>query len=108
LIKAVERCPELCKTNPSGQWKNLSRVSHPKPDLTRITIGSTIALLSIRRWECEDMLIAGLVVFLFILGLFLQAMTASPSTESEWQLDTDTELPVTPAPADDESTAVIA
>ena len=61
-----------------------------------------------RRWEFEDMLIAGLVVFLFILGLFLQALTASPSAEPEWQFDTDAELPTAPAHDDEESTVVIA
>jgi hypothetical protein len=54
------------------------------------------------------MMIAGLVVLLFILGLFLQALTASPRSEAEWQFDTDAELPTTPSHADEDSSVVIA
>lgn len=54
------------------------------------------------------MMIAGLVLLLFILGLFLQALTSSPRAEAEWQFDTDAELPTTPSHAEEESTAVAA
>jgi hypothetical protein len=54
------------------------------------------------------MLIAGLVVFLFILGLFLQALTSSPQAEPEWQIDTDAEVPATSAHAEEDSSVVTA
>ena len=61
------------------------------------------------------MLIAGLVVFLLILGLFLQALTSGPKSEPEWQPDepewhpdTEEEVPTTPAHAEDNSGVVIA
>jgi hypothetical protein len=53
------------------------------------------------------MLIAGLVLFLLILGLFLQALTSSPRQEPEWPSDTDGEVPTTPSHADEDSSVVI-
>ena len=54
------------------------------------------------------MLIAGLVVFLLILGMFLQALTSSPRNESEWPIDTAEELPTTVAHVDEDTHAVTA
>ena len=54
------------------------------------------------------MLIAGLVVFLLILGMFLQALTSSPRSEPEGQIDTDESASTTPAPVEDNTRAVIA
>lgn len=54
------------------------------------------------------MLIVGLIVFLVILGMFMQAMTLPPSSDSEWQNDTDDELTTTSASADTESHPVAA
>lgn len=51
-------------------------------------------------------MIAGLVVLLFILGLFLQALTASPRSDSEWQFDTQEELLTTPTSTEAESTVI--
>lgn len=57
--------------------------------------------LELLPWDCaqglDDMLIAGLVVLLMILGMFLQALTSSPRADAECQLDTDAEVPTTPA-----------
>lgn len=54
------------------------------------------------------MLIAGLAVFLLILGMFLQALTSSPRNESECQGDTDDVVPATPAPVEDDTHTVAA
>ena len=54
------------------------------------------------------MLIAGLVVLLLIIGMFLQALTTSPRRESEWQSDTDEALPSTAAPVEEETHTVTA
>lgn len=48
------------------------------------------------------MLIAGLIVLLMILGLFLQALTSSPRAESECQIDTEAEVPTTAAQVEEE------
>ncbi len=54
------------------------------------------------------MLIVGLIVFLVILGMFLQALTLPPTTDSEWQIDTDDELTTTSAAKDNETHPVAA
>ena len=54
------------------------------------------------------MLIVGLIVFLVILGMFLQALTLPPSSDSEWQSDTDDELTTTPVSPENESHPVAA
>lgn len=54
------------------------------------------------------MLIAGLIVLLFILGLFLQALTSGPKADAEWQSDTDGEFATTPAAHSEEESTVIA
>ena len=46
------------------------------------------------------MLIAGVVMILFILGLFFEMLGSRPKTESEWQIDTKREPVPTPAPPD--------
>ncbi|MBS1874661.1 MAG: hypothetical protein JSU00_15710 [Acidobacteria bacterium] len=53
-------------------------------------------------------MIAGLVVFLLILGMFLQALTSSPRPDAEWQMDTEPEPESTPSPVEEESHAVTA
>jgi hypothetical protein len=53
------------------------------------------------------MLIAGLVVFLFIVGLFLQAVTSGPKAEPEQPLDTDGELASTPSHGEEDAVVVI-
>lgn len=54
------------------------------------------------------MLIAGLVVFLFIVGLFLQALTSGPKADPEWQSDTDGEFVPAAAHAHEDSTVIAA
>jgi hypothetical protein len=54
------------------------------------------------------MLVGGLIVLLLILGLFLQALTAAPRSQGEWQFDTDDELAPTSAPAETETTVLAA
>ena len=54
------------------------------------------------------MLIAGLMVFLLIVGMFLQALTSSPRNESEWPTDTDEDRPTTVAQVDEDTRAVTA
>jgi hypothetical protein len=54
------------------------------------------------------MMIAGLVVFLLILGMFLQALTSSPRSEAEWQSDTDEDIPSTSAPVKSDTHAIAA
>jgi len=54
------------------------------------------------------MLIAGLAVFLLILGMFLQALTSSPRNESEWHSDTDDVIPSTPARVNDDTHPAVA
>lgn len=54
------------------------------------------------------MLIAGLVVLLLILGMFLQALTSSPRSESECQSDTDDAVPSTPARVKEDTKVVAA
>jgi hypothetical protein len=51
------------------------------------------------------MLISGSIVFLFILGLFLQAVTSSPRTDVPLESDTDGEVPTAPAETDTPSVA---
>ena len=41
------------------------------------------------------MMIAGIVVILFIMGLFFEMLSSSPRREDEWQADTDSELNTT-------------
>lgn len=41
-------------------------------------------------------MIAGLVVLLLILGMFLQALTSSPRSDAEWQTDTEPDPLTTP------------
>ena len=43
------------------------------------------------------MLIAGVVMILFILGLFFEMLGSRPKTEAEWQNDTEREPASTPA-----------
>jgi hypothetical protein len=45
----------------------------------------------------EAMLIAGVVMILFILGLFFEMLGSRPRTEAEWQNDTEREPASTPA-----------
>jgi len=54
------------------------------------------------------MLIIGLIVFLVILGMFLQALTASPRADAEWPTDTDDDVSTTTSHAESESTVVVA
>ena len=54
------------------------------------------------------MRIAGSVVFLLILGMFLQTLTSSPRNESELPSDTDEELPATVVHVDEDTHAVTA
>ncbi|HEY1272139.1 MAG TPA: hypothetical protein VGF08_09155 [Terriglobales bacterium] len=46
------------------------------------------------------MLIAGAVVILFIVGLFLEMLSSSPKSSVEWESDTDRELNATPDAAE--------
>jgi len=46
------------------------------------------------------MLIAGVVMILFILGLFFEMLGTRPSSETEGQNDTERETSSTPAPAE--------
>lgn len=43
------------------------------------------------------MIIGGVVVLLLILSMFLQVLTNRPKSDSEWQNDTDGEIPTTQA-----------
>jgi hypothetical protein len=52
------------------------------------------------------MLIAGGVVILFIVGLFLEMLSSSPKPEPEWHPDTDGENRHTPPVPDVEATAL--
>jgi hypothetical protein len=54
------------------------------------------------------MIIAGTVIFLLIVGLFLQALTMSPRKASEWQIDTDDDLLTTPHASDNDTTLIAA
>jgi hypothetical protein len=54
------------------------------------------------------MLIAGAVVILFIVGLFLEMLSSSPRTAAEWDSDTDRELDATPDPAEPRSSVLSA
>lgn len=54
------------------------------------------------------MIIAGLVVLLVILGMFLQMLTMSPEKDREWQIDTDSELPATSVTTESDSTPMAA
>jgi hypothetical protein len=92
-----------------GSWQGPpERLSHPNLSITRILFGTWIARIHYELWGFEVMLIAGLVVFLLILGMFLQALTSSPRDEPEWPSDTDEELPTTVAHADEDTHAVAA
>ncbi len=42
-------------------------------------------------------MIAGVVVILFIVGLFLEMLSSSPKPDPEWQSDTECDLGSTPA-----------
>jgi len=46
------------------------------------------------------MLIAGAVVILFIVGLFLEMLSSSPKSGVEWESDTDREPNATPEAAE--------
>ena len=46
------------------------------------------------------MLIAGAVVILFIVGLFLEMLSSSPKNNAEWDFDTDREPNATPETAE--------
>ena len=67
---------------------------------TRITPGEQVI-------GGRGMVIGGLVLLFLILAMFLQAITASPRPDSEWESDTDAELPTAPTPADTETPAVV-
>jgi hypothetical protein len=54
------------------------------------------------------MVIAGLVVLLVILGMFLQMLTMSPENDREWQIDTEGELPTTVVTTESDSTPMAA
>jgi hypothetical protein len=54
------------------------------------------------------MLIAGVVVILFIVGLFLEMLSSSPRAAAEWETDTDRELDATPDSAKPRSSALSA
>ena len=52
------------------------------------------------------MLIAGAVVILFIVGLFLEMVSSSPKAEPEWHSDTEDDTLHTPPIRDVEVTAL--
>ena len=70
--------------------------------------GTRIARSVQREWGFEVMIVAGTVILLLIVGLFLQALTMSPRNDSEWQIDTDSDLLTTPQSADNETPLIAA
>lgn len=54
------------------------------------------------------MLVAGIVILLLIVGMFLQALTMSPRRDVEWQMDTEDEFPTTPHAAGTNSSPIAA
>lgn len=53
------------------------------------------------------MWIAGVVVIMFIMGLFLEMLSSSPKSHNQWQSDTDSELDSTVEPVEPLATTTV-